>query len=112
MQWILDNYMAIIFLLTTLLSVIIAILKHFGKKKTADALGKIKDILHQTFGNVEALKVQWKKSGMEAKYGKIGEIFASINEEAKLEDVLKIAYNQWQADREENWKPVNIKPKE
>jgi len=111
MKWLTENYMVVVFLVTTLISVITALLKHMGKKNAAEALEKVKDMLHQTFGNVEALKVQWKKSGMEDKYGHIGEIFASINSEAQLEDILKVAYTEWQKEREKNWRPVKIEEK-
>ena len=95
MKWLAENYMVIVFLITTLLAVIKAVLLLLGKKKAAEALQKVKDMLHQTFGNVEVLKVKWKESGMEEKYGKIGEIFGKINEEAELEDILKTAYGEW-----------------
>lgn len=111
MTWLTENYAVIVFLLTTLLSAIIALLKHFGKRKTAQALEKVKEMLHQTFGNVEALKVKWKKSGMEEKYGHIGEIFARINEEASAEEILKTAYAEWQKEREADWKPAKVSEK-
>jgi len=105
MKWLIENYMVIVFLLTTLLAVVKAILLAMGKKKAAEALEKVKEMLHQTFGNVEALKVKWEESGMEKKYGKIGKIFATINEENKIEDVMRVAYTEWQDSKKEEWKP-------
>jgi len=94
MNWLSENYMVVVFLVTTVISLITAILKALGKKKAAQGLEEVKKILHQTFGNVEELKKKWKKAGMEERFGHIGEIFAAINEKNKLDDVLKIAYEQ------------------
>lgn len=110
MDWVMENWPTIVFLATTLLSAFIALLKHLGKKKTAGALDEIKDILHQTFGNVEQLKEKWKESGAEEKYGHIGEIFAKINKEEDMGEILKTAYEQWkkeQKEKKENKKEEN-----
>ena len=37
---------------------------------------------------------------MEEKYGKVGEIFAKINKEVELEEVLKTAYEQWLKEKD------------
>jgi len=95
MNWIAENYMAMIFLVTTAMSLIIAVLNHIGKKKTAAKVQAFKDILHQTFGNVESLKVKWKESGLEDKYGRIGSIFAEINKQSDIAEVLRKAYEEW-----------------
>jgi len=100
MKWLAENYMVVVFLLTTVLAVIKAILLKLGKKKAAEALGEAKNMLHQTFGNVEVLKIKWKENGMEEKYGKVGEIFAKINKEVELEEVLKTAYEQWLKEKD------------
>lgn len=99
MKWLAENYMVVVFLATTLLAVVKAILLAAGKRKAAEALGKAKEMIHQTFGNVEVLKVKWKESGCEEKYGHIGEIFGKINEEAELGEVLKTAYEEWARSR-------------
>lgn len=100
MEWIGENCMAIVFLITTILAVIKAILLLLGKKKAALAVGEIKKILHQTFGNVELLKKQWKDAGLEEKYGHIGEIFGKINKEAALGEIMEVAYKQWMAEQD------------
>ena len=100
MKWLAENYMIVVFLLTTILAVIKAILLMMGKKKAAEALDKVKDMLHQTFGNVEKLKIKWKESGAEEKYGHIGTIFTAINKGEKVDKVLKVAYEEWLKEQE------------
>jgi Ni,Fe-hydrogenase I large subunit len=95
MEWLMENWAAVIFLATTILAVVKTILLLLGKKKAAKAIEEFKKILHQTFGNVEKLKAKWKESGAEDKYGHIGEIFAAINKEESIDKVLETAYNQW-----------------
>ena len=108
-EWLNQNYLALIFIVTTLLAIVKAILSALGKKKAADAVEELKKILHQTFGNVEALKTKWAESGAEAKFGHIGQIFAEINKEKGLDTVLKTAYDQY---LEEKKKKEEKKPEE
>lgn len=97
MKWLCENPAALVFLATTLLSVLVAILKTLGKANAAAALEKVQKILEQTFSNVEDIKRAWKESGCQAKFGHIGTIFGKLNEIADpaLAADIQQTYEEW-----------------
>jgi len=96
LDWIVENWSIVAFIISFIFSIAIFILKQKGKntlvKKLQDVMGIALDrdeVLRRTFLNVEELKKVW--TGLEQDK-KIGELFKGWNENVGMEPLIRGYY--------------------